>query len=204
VAVTWPQWRRRGCRWGWIKPPPPPPHANTSKTGRWRSPSPSGLIYPPPPTPIPAEFRRNSAKKMFYFVFREIARYPFRGHPASHCNGNSVYIFLFWELRGLSPNFHIHVSVSDLYIPRIGPRISSSRKGRPIVEIYNSWTDTWIWKLGLRPRYSFSGNICFKFSAFCLCSARKYSSHDTIPLKQFEEAYMKKQLSRPAHGVPAV
>ncbi len=35
----------------------------------------------------------------------------------SHCNGNSVYIFLFWELRGLSPNFHIHVSVSDLYFP---------------------------------------------------------------------------------------
>jgi hypothetical protein len=23
---------------------------------------------------------------------------------------------------------------------------------------------------GLRPRYSFSGNICFIFSAFCLCS----------------------------------
>jgi hypothetical protein len=59
-----------------------------------------------------------------------------------HCNGNSVYILLFWELRGLSPNFHIHVSVSDLYIPRIGPHISSSRKGRPIVGIYNSLTDT--------------------------------------------------------------
>ncbi len=27
------------------------------------------------------------------------------------------------ELRGLSPNFHIHVSVSDLYIPKIGPHI---------------------------------------------------------------------------------
>ncbi len=24
------------------------------------------------------------------------------------------------ELRGLSPSFHIHVSVSDLYIPTIG------------------------------------------------------------------------------------
>jgi hypothetical protein len=59
-----------------------------------------------------------------------------------HCNGNSVYIFLFWELRGFSPNFHIHVSVSDLYIPRIGPHISSSRKGRPIVEIYNLLKDT--------------------------------------------------------------
>jgi hypothetical protein len=56
------------------------------------------------------------------------------------------------------------------YIPRIGPHISSSRKGRPIVGIHNLLTDTWTWKLGLRPRYSFSGNICFKFSAFCLCS----------------------------------
>jgi hypothetical protein len=57
--------------------------------------------------------------------------------PYVHCNGISVYIFLFWELRGLSHNFHIHVSVSDLCIPRIGPHISSSRKGRPIVGVYN-------------------------------------------------------------------
>ncbi len=43
----------------------------------------------------------------------------------------------------------------------------------------NSLTDTWMWKLGLRPRYSFSGNICFKFSAFCLCSvvANKEGHH---------------------------
>ncbi len=60
------------------------------------------------------------------------------GERGTHCNGNSVYIFLFWELRGLSPKFHIHVSVSDLYIPRIGPHISSRRKGRPIVGIYIS------------------------------------------------------------------
>jgi hypothetical protein len=38
----------------------------------------------------------------------------------AYCNENLIYVFLFWELRGLSPNFnfHIHVSVSDLYIPR--------------------------------------------------------------------------------------
>ncbi len=43
------------------------------------------------------------------------------------------------------PNFgfHIHVSVSDLYIPRIGPHISCSRIGRPIVWIHKSLTDTW-------------------------------------------------------------
>ncbi len=36
------------------------------------------------------------------------------------------------ELRGLSPNFHIHVSVSDLYIPRI--------IGLPILVQENMWT----------------------------------------------------------------
>ncbi len=40
-----------------------------------------------------------------------------------HCNENPIYVFLFCELGGLSPNFHIHVSVSDLHIPRIGPHI---------------------------------------------------------------------------------
>ncbi len=26
-----------------------------------------------------------------------------------HCNENPIYVFIFWELRGLSPNCHIHV-----------------------------------------------------------------------------------------------
>jgi hypothetical protein len=40
-----------------------------------------------------------------------------------HCNENPIYVFPEKELRNLSPNFHIHVSVSDLNIPRIGPHI---------------------------------------------------------------------------------
>jgi hypothetical protein len=41
-----------------------------------------------------------------------------------------------------APNFHIHVSVSDLYIPRIGPHIFGCIKiDRPILEIYKSLTD---------------------------------------------------------------
>jgi hypothetical protein len=31
-----------------------------------------------------------------------------------HCNKNPVYVFPVKELRGLSPNFHIYVSVSGL------------------------------------------------------------------------------------------
>ncbi len=42
---------------------------------------------------------------------------------ALHCYENPSYVFLFWELHGLSPNFHMHVSVSDLHISRIGPHI---------------------------------------------------------------------------------
>jgi hypothetical protein len=57
-------------------------------------------------------------------------------HESIHCNENPIYVFLFWELRGLSPNFHIHVSVSDLNIPRIGQHISGSRISRPVIGIY--------------------------------------------------------------------
>ncbi len=40
-----------------------------------------------------------------------------------HSNEHPSYVFLFWKLRGLSPNLHIHVSVSHLYISRICPHI---------------------------------------------------------------------------------
>jgi hypothetical protein len=45
---------------------------------------------------------------------------------------NLKQIFPEKELRGLSLNFHIHVSMSDLYIPRIG---------LPILLQENMWTD---------------------------------------------------------------
>ncbi len=79
-------------------------------------------------------------------------------------------VFLEKELRGLSPNFHVLVSVSDLHIYSQDrtTQFSCSRIGRLIVGIYDSLTDTWMWKLGLRPRNSFSANISFEFSVLCL------------------------------------
>jgi hypothetical protein len=41
----------------------------------------------------------------------------------THCKEISTYVFPEKELRGLSPNFHIHVSASDLYFPSFGPPI---------------------------------------------------------------------------------
>jgi hypothetical protein len=66
----------------------------------------------------------------------------------------SKQIFSEKEYRGLSPNFHIHASVSDLYIPMISLPILLEEICRPILGLYKSLTDTCMWKLGLRPRYS--------------------------------------------------
>jgi hypothetical protein len=45
------------------------------------------------------------------------------GISLPHCKGILIFVFPETELRGRSPSFHIHVSVSDLYIRRIGPPI---------------------------------------------------------------------------------
>ncbi len=36
----------------------------------------------------------------------------------THCKENPIYVFLFWELRGLSPNFHIsgNIYIAHRYI----------------------------------------------------------------------------------------
>jgi hypothetical protein len=46
------------------------------------------------------------------------------------------------EYRDLSPNFHIHASVSYLYIPTIGLPILLEEICRPILGLYKSLTDT--------------------------------------------------------------
>jgi hypothetical protein len=55
---------------------------------------------------------------------------------------NSKQIFPEKELRGHSPNFHIHVSVSDLYIPTMDLSILLQEICGPILGIYKSLKDT--------------------------------------------------------------
>ncbi len=81
-----------------------------------------------------------------------------------HCNENPIYVFPEKELRGLSPNIHIYVSVTVLNIPRIGPHIFLQQ---------NRQTDFGNIKIAHKHFLgnSFSWNICFEFSVLCLCSA---------------------------------
>jgi hypothetical protein len=63
-----------------------------------------------------------------------------------HCKDtilkNSIQIFPEKELHGLSPDFHIHVSVSDLNIPTIGLPILLGKICGLILGIYKLPTDT--------------------------------------------------------------
>jgi hypothetical protein len=53
-----------------------------------------------------------------------------------HCKEDpnySTYVFPEMKLRGIGPNFHIHVSLSDFYISTIGsPILQQQKQGRAV------------------------------------------------------------------------
>jgi hypothetical protein len=49
----------------------------------------------------------------------ELNLQSYLGSMGTHCTENPIYVFPEKELRSLSPNSYVHVSVSDLYISRI-------------------------------------------------------------------------------------
>jgi hypothetical protein len=113
--------------------------------------------------------------------------YPRTNYPLPMCSGTHRHttnnlLILFTLQR--KPHICIHflriakpistfMCLWAIYIgiSRISPHISCSRIGRSIVGILKPLTDTWMWKSGLRPRNSFSGNICLELSVLVLCSA---------------------------------
>jgi hypothetical protein len=83
-----------------------------------------------------------------------------------HCSENLKHIFPEMKLFGLVPHFCINVSVSDLYIPTIGPPTLLYCVCEPIVEIYKLLTDTKMQKL----RNEAAQFYFWEFSLQCICS----------------------------------
>jgi hypothetical protein len=121
----------------------------------------------------PVDFRKDQNCGLWLATFVHTATaIPFMYSFSGNCKA-SVPISKFICL------WAIYIFLGSVHI------FSCSRIGKPILGIYTSnlLTDTRMWKLGLRPRYSFSGNICFKFSAFCLCSALENPSYRDCSLR---------------------
>jgi hypothetical protein len=112
----------------------------------------------------------NAVRELYLLSGQEFSQRKWRKPCISTFQRTQQNISQRWSHVWLNGPLHEYL-LPDLYSPRSGLHIFSSRIGRPIVGIHKLLTDAWMWKLGLWPRYSFSGNICFEISAFCLCSA---------------------------------
>ncbi len=105
---------------------------------------------------------------------------------------------MYFQKRTCAAPVPISTFSERFYIPRIVTHISCSRIGRPILGIYKSLADTWLtwlWKLGLRPRNSFPGNIYFKFSVLCLCNAFTTCLHISSMKRQYSLLVLVKRSS---------
>ncbi len=116
------------------------------------------------------------------------------GRPASHCTrgrlhctSNRNYVFKGKELRGLSPNSYIHVSLWAIYLfPGSIHIFSCSRIGRPIVGLYINRAQTHEcrnWDRAPPPPIPFLG-ICvsnFRYCVFAVCPSARLTAADSGP-----------------------
>ncbi len=113
--------------------------------------------------------RRNSKAIMYLSLFT----CKLDGYCTLHCKEMWIYVFPEKELRGLSPNFHIHESLSNLHIPTFGPPMYfpyaaelADRSAEYINHPQKHECRNWDCSRAV----PFPGNICFECSALFLCS----------------------------------
>ncbi len=106
-------------------------------------------------------------KVLLIFVGFQLVRLQMKGRWESNRNVWFPEIKLLnpkLNYNVLSPNSYTHISVRDLqYISKTGLPILLQEKCGLILGIYKSITDTWMWKLRLRPRNSHFFSLLLMF-----------------------------------------
>jgi hypothetical protein len=119
---------------------------------------------------------KNQNWKFETFIHRTGIALPQSQFPLQRTNAeNSKQIFPEQELHCHSPNFHIHVFLWAIYIQYSHKWSAYSAAGicGPILGIYKSLTDIWMWKLRLRPHNSQKRNTLMGFLLQCAFFAIK-------------------------------
>ncbi len=102
----------------------------------------------------------------------------------AHCNENPIYVFLFWELSVLSVPISTFMFLWAIYTVCIFPGsvhiFSCSRIGRPIVVIYKSLTDTWMWNWDCGRTSPFLGIFVSNFQ-YCVFAVHTKLCRSTGP-----------------------
>ncbi len=97
-----------------------------------------------------------------------------------NCSENLIYVFPDKELRGLSPNLHIHVPVNHLYIPRIGPHIFQQRYRQTdrgnICRSCSQTHERGYWDSGRSIPFLGIFVSNFRYCVFAVCSVMEMSS----------------------------
>jgi hypothetical protein len=96
-----------------------------------------------------------------------------RGLSECDCTLQQKFPFMYFQKRNCAASIPISTFMClwAIYIyPGSVHIFSWSRIRRPIVGIYKSFTDTWMWKLGLRLRNFVFRIFVSNFSALCPCS----------------------------------
>ncbi len=75
-------------------------------------------------------FLQDTSPVFIFFLEHPLIQAPL------HCKEDPIYLIPEMKLCGLIPISFIHVSVSELYIPTIGPPILCSKIGGPMVVEY--------------------------------------------------------------------
>ncbi len=96
---------------------------------------------------------------------------PLSSHPyvnltfpsSLHCNKNPIYVFPEKKFAASVPISTFMCLWAICIFPGSVHIFSCSRIGKPLVWIYKSLTDTWIWKLGLRKAIPFLGIFVSNF-----------------------------------------
>jgi hypothetical protein len=128
----------------------------SKRESTWASPHDSSTPSSPrqrtPSAATPSAHSRSAT----FFVLSKASPSILGERGSTHCKQDPIYVFPEMKLRGLVPNFHIHMYLWAIYIN--------------------------IKELGTRLRLFISGNICFEFSVQCLCSAGSYIS-PVLPMR---------------------